>query len=109
MSTDAVAVELSNVPVSAVLVTVTAAPIAAVTRTDTVVPMGILDAARLIDAGLTGAVAKFTSGTVRLPVGAAGVATPAIDVIRNVGRSDGIGAPGNWVNEPPPAPIIAPV
>src|SRR5438552_17968776 len=85
MSIDAVAVELSIVPVSTLLVTVAAAPTAGVTRTEIAVPSGIFEADSAIMAGLVGGVAKVTSGVSQVPVGAVRNAIPPTDVLRNTG------------------------
>src|SRR5262245_36315970 len=100
---DAVAVELSSVPASAVLVAVVAANalLVGTTRTDTSVPVGIFDAAMLTVTLPVIAVGKLRSGLARLPTGFAGAATPLTAVTRSAGSAVGIGRPGNWVKDVP--------
>src|SRR5574337_1751193 len=77
----AVAVEASGVPARAVLVTELAAPSRGFTVTVTVVPSGTFDAASVTVVGLAVPAGSMISGFENEPVGDAGAATPATDVI----------------------------
>jgi hypothetical protein len=100
---DAVAVELSSVPASAVLVAVVAvkALFVGTTRTNTCVPVGTFDAPILTVTLPVMADGKLRSGAARLPDGFAGAATPLTDVTRSVGSAVGMGRAGNCVKDVP--------
>src|SRR5438105_9540771 len=104
--TVAVAVEEASVPLSAVLVAELEAPMKPTTVTASVVPMGTLAAAMLTVTGFVVVPGRTTSGAASEPVGFAGAATPAIDVIWSVGVLESVtdvGAPE--LTEAPTPPV----
>jgi len=94
MVTLAVAVEAANVPARALLTAELAAPFCGFAVTVTVVPSGMFAAARPIVIGLAVPAGSVMSGVVREPVGVAGAATPATDVIARLGAFGNATTPG---------------
>jgi hypothetical protein len=88
------AVEAANVPARAVLVAELAAPSNGFTVTVTVVPSGMFEAASPIVMGFVVPDGSMISGVEKEPVGEAGAATPATDVIVKLGAPGSASAPG---------------
>ena len=90
----AVAVEAAKVPARALLTAELAAPFCGFAVTVTVVPSGMFPAAKPTLIGFAVPAGSVMSGAANDPVGEAGAATPATEVILKVGAFGNATTPG---------------